>query len=152
MNFTVIPKKSLWDFMFSQQWLYCLQHQGNLMMEAVRTSEALVYFSETTWCCIPESYKLNKICCLWMQHHYCSSPNSLELWSFKQSNHGRFMRNRLCSRYKDAMQSLYWHDWNTAQICISNKLWDKQLTQEYSHITLPLLWGRKCYCHLNCWH
>jgi hypothetical protein len=42
----------------------CLHHQDTLMMEAVHNSETMVYFHETTQCCIPESCQL--------QEHFCS--------------------------------------------------------------------------------
>jgi hypothetical protein len=45
-----------------------------LMMEAVHTSEMLVYFSETTWCYIPEGY-----------HLHCSQFKKLKYSEFKCS-------------------------------------------------------------------
>jgi hypothetical protein len=33
----------------------CLHHQGDLMMEVLRTSETSVYLNDTTWHCTPEN-------------------------------------------------------------------------------------------------
>jgi hypothetical protein len=53
----VVPCRLLWVYQRFRR-LYCLHHQGDLMMEAVQTSETLVYLYQCTRCHNPEDSHL----------------------------------------------------------------------------------------------